>query len=106
MFLNGKMVRERCLKNTVRVTDSAALTPFRVSLRARANLAGGPAHAFVQPANYSSSDVLLSGKRSLHIFCDNSATVGIRPAGVSLSTSPGRTCESCLVMSSSDIPDF
>jgi hypothetical protein len=48
----------------------------------------------------------LHGKRSLHIFCDNSATVGSLPFGVNLSTIPGRTCDSCLVISSSERPDF
>ena len=49
---------------------------------------------------------LLSGKWSLHIFCDNSAAVGSLPFGVNLSTIPGRTCDSCLVISSSERPDF
>ena len=48
----------------------------------------------------------LHGKRSLHIFCDNSAAVGSLPLGVNLSTIPGRACDSCLVISSSERPDF
>jgi hypothetical protein len=38
-------------------------------------------------------------------ICDSSATVGTRPCGVSLSTTPSRICESCLVTSSSDGPE-
>ena len=43
----------------------------------------------------------------VHPFCvssDNSARVGSRPEGVRLLTTPGRTCESCLVSSSSGTP--
>ena len=40
-----------------------------------------------------------------HVACGSSAAVGRRPWGVSLSTTPGRICESCLVISSSDRPE-
>ena len=42
---------------------------------------------------------------AFYLMSDNSATVGRRPFGVSLSTTPGSTCDNCLVMSSSDRPD-
>ena len=40
-----------------------------------------------------------------HALFDSSAEVGSRPCGVSLSTTPGRTWESCFVSSSSERPD-
>jgi hypothetical protein len=42
---------------------------------------------------------------AFHIVSDNSASVGSLPAGVSLSTTPGTICDSCLVNSSSERPD-
>src|SRR5215813_12559522 len=41
----------------------------------------------------------------LHLNSDNSANVGSRPFGVSLSTTHGRICDKCLVISSSERPD-
>ena len=40
-----------------------------------------------------------------HFVSDSSANVGSRPAGVSLSTTPGKICDSCLVSSSSERPE-
>src|SRR6516164_1442955 len=72
-----------------------------IALELGQNLAGGREHTFVQPAGISSAYL-----QGLHILCDNSAAVGSRSFGVNLSTSPGRTWDSCWVISCSDRPDF
>jgi len=50
--------------------------------------------------------IWLAGRSSYDcsIILDNSATVGSLPFGVNPLTTPGRTCDSCLVRSSSERP--
>jgi hypothetical protein len=65
-----------------------------------------PRGHWLAPRRGASSNLGQSAK-AVHDFWDNSdssAKVGSRPAGVRLLTTPGKTCESCLVSSSSGRP--
>ena len=69
---------------------------------------GNAAKNYAPPAAVNSRP-----SRRLKTACDtqlpslaSSSCAGRRPCGVSLSTKPGRTCDSCAVTSCSDIPVF